>query len=161
MAGGGEGKGAQDRSTCKVSLERYRQASAEVMAIIQQYSTVVEKASVDEAYVAFRPADLPGLVEGMDTDEHEEEGQEAQALAQDTGKRHFAQWQGLHQQNGYGSSEVELEAGVEHVSPADIFSFRRMVCRGLQNWRRAGSVRRSWWAWRVTAWTRARAPTSP
>mmetsp|Transcript_7478 Transcript_7478/g.27457 ORF Transcript_7478/g.27457 Transcript_7478/m.27457 type:complete len:594 (-) Transcript_7478:3315-5096(-) len=46
------------RANSKASLERYRRASTEVFEILQRFSSVVEKASIDEAYV-----DLTGAVD--------------------------------------------------------------------------------------------------
>ncbi|KAK3244516.1 hypothetical protein CYMTET_45871 [Cymbomonas tetramitiformis] len=42
---------AHDRASSKVSLERYRRASVEIMAIFQRYTPLCERASIDEAYL--------------------------------------------------------------------------------------------------------------
>ncbi|CAM6096420.1 unnamed protein product [Calypogeia fissa] len=51
---------APNRKDTKVSLERYRQASASVFSIFRRFSDVYEKASIDEAYL-----DVTAKVEEM------------------------------------------------------------------------------------------------
>lgn len=51
-----------NQATSKVSLERYRRASEEIMAIFQRYIPLCERASIDEAYL-----DLTSLAEVAET----------------------------------------------------------------------------------------------
>ncbi|KAL2623530.1 hypothetical protein R1flu_003735 [Riccia fluitans] len=71
---------APNRGQAKVSLERYRQASASVFKIFHRFSDVCEKASIDEAYL-----DVTARVEKMMNQECNWD-QELQRLLCDQGK---------------------------------------------------------------------------
>ena len=54
----GDGAADNDRAQAKVSLDLYREASQQIFALIESHAPVLERASVDEAYV-----DVTDLVE--------------------------------------------------------------------------------------------------
>lgn len=67
-----------DRSSQKACLDRYREASEEVLAVIGRFATRVEKASIDEVYIDLTPEVMAmwGKDEGDEEEENEEEERE-------------------------------------------------------------------------------------
>lgn len=51
LVGGGEDGKERNRGSSKVSLERYREASAKIFKVITRLVPLVERASIDEAYL--------------------------------------------------------------------------------------------------------------
>ncbi|KAG6541300.1 hypothetical protein Mapa_017353 [Marchantia paleacea] len=86
----GDGSGnvdAPNRGHAKVSLERYRQASASVFKIFRRFSDLCEKASIDEAYLDVTSRVEKMMIQGCNWDQelhrligNQEEGSETIVL---------------------------------------------------------------------------------